>query len=410
MLKTLSLFLCLSACAANAAAADKGGSKQHKPGPVQQEFGKAERAAERRAREQAKEQREESRRAETAAARLPPPTPATTTPADEKAAAALFNQTLLPPFTETRKLPDKYQRHFHDPNRATDPAKVQDRKAYCREHKCEPKRAQDGRKTILLKDDYTFPVRRGATVYDALGNRIGGLASTTRMKVQGRVRDVPQQISINKNEGQMLKLGGGHARKFEMALGVKLTNGKSASGLVRRTDILAGHRPSPYRPKRAPAPGGATAPFYIEGGASARALGLVGKDPRTGRLVPLKFGNEANRGYTKAHHDVRDYLPRSTGNGEAYINLLGSKLPGGGGGGVARTVVKVNRNDQTPPIFDVLVGRAVKTRKLYEPGGTQPVGSIDFVPGRLRGAGRDSGLIYIARPNLSPLPAQVRRH
>lgn len=409
MLKTLSLLLCLSACAATVAAAQKGGSK-HKPGPVQQEFGAMESAAERRAKERAKEQRAERRSASASAASLPPPTPATTLPADSKTAAAAFNQTLLPPFTETRKLPDKYQRHFHDSNRATDPGKVQDRKDYCRKHNCKPEKAPDGHKTILLKDDYTFPVRRGVTVYDALGNRIGRLAPTTRMKVQGRVRDVPQQIQINKNEGQMLKLGGGHARKFEMALGVKLTNGKSASGLVRRTDILAGHHPSPYRPKRAPAPGGPTVPHYIEGDASAGALGLVGRNPRTGRLVPLKFGNEANRGYTKSHHDVSDYLPRSTGNGAAYINLLGSKLPGGGGGGVARTVVKVNRNDPTPPIFDVLVGRAVKTRKLYTPGGTQPVGSIDLVPGRLRGAGRELGLVYIARPNLSPLPAPVRRH
>lgn len=354
--------------------------RRREPDPVMQEFGPAIRAEARRAERRVNVGRSapDSRNATRA--------------------AGLSNPSFLPPFT-VQKLPKAYKRKPpKDPHRATDPLKVAERRA--RGHK------------DLLVNQYRFPIKPGAEVYDARGKRLGQLAPAVRLEVDGIKRLVPQQIRINKNEGRRLKLKGGK-KMVEMAVGVKLTNGLHVSGLVKREDIPAPHRPKQATPRRLRAPGRETIPYYITGGAPFSPPRLFGYDKKP---VPLKF-QEPNvyppRGHKGKHQEANDYLPRPLDKGPEknrfYVNLLKS-LPGQGG--IARSVVKIDRRERgsARPIFEVFTGGSARSRNLYLPGKTDPKTSLIFLEGRLRGAKQNLGPVFIAAPNLSPFPVPRGRH
>jgi hypothetical protein len=329
---------------------------------------------------------------------------------------AALKQTGVSSKSTVSRIPWRYKEPFSDPNRAMDPKKVGDRAKLCRrlassDHPCEHP---------TLRNQFRFPIKpdknkRGPIVKDALGQTIGRLALTMPAEVRpGVKRQVPQQISINKNEGQMLRVRG-RLVKYEMSPGLLLTNGQHVSGLVPRTAIS--HPPLPERPKRSPAAKEPTIAIPITGGNPlAFPPKLMGSDSQ-GRPVPLKFRDPKSatpRGYKGEHREGNDYLPRLINdqgplNTNYFINLIGNKLPGGGGGGIARTVIKIDRNDKTPPVFEAYTNRPPILRKLYLPGRAGAVGSLLFIPGRLRGAGSDLGTIYIAAPNLLHLPPPPKK-
>jgi hypothetical protein len=207
----------------------------------------------------------------------------------------------------------------------------------------------------------------------------------------------------------MLKLPGRKAENYEMSPGVRLANGHVVSGLISRADISPENLPKPAHPRRPSAPKAETIPFAITGGEPNRPAQLMGIDPKTRKL--LKFADpktDPPRGYTGPNRGAADYLPKPIGNGGAqFINLVGGKLPGKGG--ISRTVIRIDPNDKTPPIFEVYARRDAQSRQLYLPGKTDPKSSLVFLPGRLRGAGRYLGTLYIAVPNLSPLPVPRRK-
>jgi len=130
-----------------------------------------------------------------------------------------------------------------------------------------------------------FRIKPGATVYDINGKRIGTLAPAVRRNVDGVKRLVPQQIRINKNEEHRLRFPGKKTQPFEMAVGMKLTNGQHVSGLVKRFDIPAPDRPKQSPPKKLRVPKGDTIPFAITGGGPFQPPSLFVPGTKT----PLKF-------------------------------------------------------------------------------------------------------------------------
>lgn len=351
--------------------------RRREPDPVMQEFGPAIRAEARRADRRVNVER------------------SAPTNKNSTRASGLSNPAILPPFT-VQKLPDAFKRKTNDPHRATDPKKVREREAR-------------GNKDKLV-NQYRFPIKPGAEVFDARGKRLGRLTPAVRLEVDGIKRLVPQQIRINKNEGRLLKLKGG-GESVEMAVGVQLTNGLHVSGLVKRADIPRPDRPKQAPPKRLRAPGRDTIPFYITGGAPFSPPRLFGDDKKR---VPLKF-QEPNvyppRGHKGLHQEANDYLPRPLVKGskpdQFYINLLKS-LPGHGG--IARSVVKIDRSERNRPIFEVFTGGSARSRNLFLPGKMDPKTSLIFLEGRLRGAKQNLGPVFIAAPNLSPFPVPPGRH
>ena len=314
------------------------------------------------------------------------------------------------------KIPDTYKLIPNDTkNRAVNPLKAKEREEFCRRNGC----ANPKLPTI---NTLRFPVAekhnghlRGPIVKDALGQTIGRMALTTVRVVLGTKQRVRQQIAINKNEGQEIKVRG-RLKKYEMGVGIQLTNGAFVSGLVPRAGIPVKERPKPSPTRRAPPITEQITEIPITGGnAFSAPPGLFGLDANS-RRVPLKFrapNTSPPRGYNGKHREANDYLPRPIDtNGPLdttyYISLLGNKLPGGGGGGIATTVIKIDRNDPNPPIFEAYTNRSPKVRRLYLPNSTIQRGRLLLVPGRLKGA-ENLGTIYIAAPNLLFLPRSTKR-
>lgn len=333
---------------------------------------------------------------------LPLPVASKSKPRRPARTAGLNNPNFLPPFT-VRNSPASYLVAAKDKHsqryRATDPAKVRARE-------------EKGYKDKLV-NQYRFPFKLGAGVYDVNGKRLGILAPAVRLNVGGVKKLVQQQITINKNEEHRLRRPGKAREPFEMAVGVKLTNGQRVSGLVRRYDIPVNDRPKQAPPKKLRAPGGATVPFYITGGAPFAPPDL--RDRVTNK--PLKFkdpNKNPPRGFVGLHQEGNDYLPRpinkvprnarSYGD-RFYVNVLRS-LPGQGG--IARAVVEINRKDKRPPIIDIYALQSARSRKLYPAGQRDPKTSLVFFEGRLRGQGRSLGPVLIAAPNLSNRVPQRR--
>lgn len=351
--------------------------------PVMQEFGPAIHAEARRA-----ERRAKTTRPSSAAPRVP----SDLTPAAVARTSKAFDPY---PFV-SRKLPDAFKEKKTDRYRATNPRKVSER----------------GKKPLRVNES-RFPIKPRAVVYDAFGKQLGRLSPTVRLEVNKVKQKVPQQIKINKNESRRLKLPSGKKIMVETAVGVQLMNGMHVSGLVKRTDIPRSDRPKQARPKRLPAPGRETIQFEITGGdARLPPPKLYGIDSK-GKRVPLKFQDPKKntpRGFKGPHQEANDYLLRPINKGATnnfYVNLLRT-LPGRGG--IARSVVKINRGEKSPPIFEVFTSGSARSRNVYLPGQRDPKTSLFFLKGRLQGAKQNLGPVFIATPNLSPFPAPSRRH
>jgi hypothetical protein len=348
----------------------KPATRQRKADPVMQEFGPAIRAQARR-----------TEVARTSRAFDPSPFP-------------------------TRRLPDGYKKIDKDPHRAVNPRKERERKA---------KAKKDGKEYRPNVDIQRFPIKPNAVVYDAYGKRLGRLSRNVRLNVDHVKRLVPQQIKINKNEQHSMRLPRGKREKFEMAVGVQLMNGQRVSGLVRREDIPRADRPKQARPGRLRAPGRETIPYAITGGDLRLPVPTrFAVDSRTNKRVPLKFQDPREkrpRGFPGMHQEANDYLPRPISsrrsNDQFYVNVLRT-LPGRGG--IARSVVKVDRSSKTFPIFDVFTNGTPRSRQLFLPGQSNPRGELTFLKGRLQGARANLGPVYIAVPNLSRLPVSPRKY
>lgn len=93
-----------------------------------------------------------------------------------------------------------------------------------------------------------------------------------------------------------------------------------------------------------------------------------GIDSRTNKRVPLKFQDPREkrpRGFSGMHQEANDYLPRPISrrpsNDQFYVNVLRT-LPGRGG--IARSVVKIDRGNKTFPTFDVFTKGTPHSRQL----------------------------------------------